>query len=73
MGKRFHPSISESGSRKRAKVSSRKLVLNLMRMAGAEGDRGKWVRLLVENPISRKSADAMWVEGRRYAARRPPP
>lgn len=61
---RFHDSIRRAGG-----MSKRETVLSLMRIAGYENDSGKFMRLLIENPISRKAANDAWWEGRARAAR----
>ena len=69
----FHSSITDSESRKRAGMTCRACVLSLMRIAGAENDRGKWMRLYVENPIGRPAADKAWREGTEGTSKRKTP
>ena len=44
----------------------RKKALDLIRAAGAQDDRKAFVRLYVENRISRAAADKAWLEGKRF-------
>lgn len=65
MGQRFNPSVRESTARRRERVSCRAVVLEAMRLAGFENDRGRWMRLYIENPIGRAAADEAWAKGER--------
>lgn len=67
---RFHDSIHRPESLSGRKLTKRETVLSLMRLAGFENDEGKFVRLLVENPISRTAANEAWKAGRAMAARK---
>lgn len=60
---RFSNSIRRVG-----KMSKREVVLDLMRIAGAENDEAKFMRLLIENPISRTKANEAWAIGRKQRA-----
>lgn len=62
---RYHCSIRRAGS-----LTRREVVLSLLRQAGAENDERAFVRLLVENPVSRASARRAFEDGRRWAAAR---
>lgn len=68
MSQRFSQSIRRAGP-----LSKRETVLSLMRAAGAENDQRGFLRLLIENPISRAAANKAWAEGRAYAARQVKP
>lgn len=54
----FAPSIRRAGA-----MTKRATVLDLMRIAGYEGDRRTFTRLLVENPIGRAAANEAWARG----------
>lgn len=65
MSQRFSPSVRDSAARKRERISCRSVVLEAMRLAGFENDRGRWMRLYIENPIGRTAADDAWAKGQR--------
>jgi len=61
---RFNQSIktTDSGGRKTG-MTKRQIVLELMRLAGYGGDRGRFTQLLSENPISMAAANEAWARG----------
>lgn len=48
----------------------RSLALEYMRIAGYEGDKAAWTRLLVENRVSYKAAQEAFNQGRMAAERK---
>ena len=49
-------------------MNRRQTVLSLMRVAGYHGDSKKFIRLLVENRISRQVAQAEFLKGQKQKA-----